>query len=125
MPARRHLLEAAAASRGAEERHGPGRRTRSGSEWLVRGAEPFPARPVASRLSRVGTEPPGSELSRAEPRKEPSAAEQASFLFLYFSKTFFTEIYFQFHNLQFCTPTVRQGAAGGLPPGRMAAGTYM
>ena len=36
----------------------------------------------------------------------------ASFLFLYFSKPFFTEIYFQFHNLQFYTPTARQGAAG-------------
>ena len=27
--------------------------------------------------------------------------------FLYFLKLFFTEIYFQFHNLQFCTPTAR------------------
>jgi len=38
------------------------------------------------------------------------------FLFLYFLKTFFIEIYFWFHNLQFYTPTARQGAA---------AGTYM
>ena len=35
------------------------------------------------------------------------------FLFLYFSKTFFTEIYFQYHNLQFCTPTARQGGGRG------------
>jgi len=39
--------------------------------------------------------------------------QQASFLFLYFSKTFFTEIYFQYHNLQFCTPTARQGGGRG------------
>ena len=31
----------------------------------------------------------------------------AFFLFLYFLKSFFTEIYFRFHNLQFCTPTAR------------------
>jgi len=37
----------------------------------------------------------------------------APFLFLYFSKTFFTEIYFQYHNLQFCTPTARQGGGRG------------
>ena len=53
------------------------------------------------------------------------ARAKAPFLFLYFSKTFFTEIYFQFYNLQFCTPTALRGAAGGLPPGRGAAGTYM
>jgi len=33
----------------------------------------------------------------------------AAFLFLYFLKMFFTEIYFRFHILQFCTPTARQG----------------
>ena len=38
----------------------------------------------------------------------------SSFLFLYFSKTFFTEIYFQFHNLQFYTPTARQGGGRDL-----------
>ena len=32
----------------------------------------------------------------------------AAFLFLYFLKTFFIEIYFQFHILQFYTPTARQ-----------------
>ena len=68
----------------------------------------------------------------------------ASFLFLYFSKIFFTEIYFRFHNLQFYTPTARQGGgsdlyvnknnfylrvgrwrelAAPLPPGRGAAGS--
>ena len=31
----------------------------------------------------------------------------AAFLFLYFLKSFFTEIYFRFHNLQCCTPTAR------------------
>jgi len=31
---------------------------------------------------------------------------QAFFIFLYFSKSFFTEIYFRFHNLQVYTPTV-------------------
>ena len=40
-------------------------------------------------------------------------APPAPFLFLYFSKTFFTEIYFQYHNLQFCTPTARQGGGRG------------
>ena len=33
--------------------------------------------------------------------------------FLYFSKTFFIEIYFQYHILQFCTPTARQGGGRG------------
>ena len=37
----------------------------------------------------------------------------ASFLFLYFSKIFFTEIYFQFHNLQFYTHIARQGGGRG------------
>ena len=37
----------------------------------------------------------------------------APFLFLYFSKTFFIEIYFQYHILQFCTPTARQGGGRG------------
>jgi len=37
-----------------------------------------------------------------------------SFLFLYFLKTFFTEIYFQFHNLQFYISTVRQGGGRGV-----------
>ena len=45
----------------------------------------------------------------------------ASFLFLYFSKTFFTEIYFQFHNLQFYTPTARQGGGRG-PAARQEGG---
>ena len=67
------------------------------------------------------------------------------FYFYIFRKHFFTEIYFQYHNLQFCTPTARQGlickfkkiylrgsswrepaapcrAAGPLPPLHWAAG---
>ena len=39
-------------------------------------------------------------------------SDRGAFLFLYFLKTFFTEIYFRFHILQFYTPTARQGAAG-------------
>ena len=52
----------------------------------------------------------------------------ALFLFLYFLKLFFTEIYFRFHNLQVYTPTARQGGGRGvaapipLLPGRGAAG---
>ena len=48
----------------------------------------------------------------------------ASFLFLYFSKIFFTEIYFQFHNLQFYTPPARRGRQGAcrLAGGRQGAG---
>ena len=42
------------------------------------------------------------------------------FLFLYFSKLFFTEIYFRFHNLQFCTPTAR--LRGGQPPAALLPG---
>ena len=38
----------------------------------------------------------------------------AAFLFLYFLKTFFTEIYFRFHILQFYTPTARQGGGRDL-----------
>ena len=48
-----------------------------------------------------------------------------AFLFLYFSKTFFTEIYFRFHNLQFYTPTARQGGGKGPAARQGAAGTYM
>ena len=42
-------------------------------------------------------------------RRYPISTAEASgvFLFLYFSKSFFIEIYFRFHNLQFCTPTAR------------------
>ena len=40
-------------------------------------------------------------------------AQIASFLILYFSKIFFIEIYFQFHNLQFYTPPARQGGGRG------------
>ena len=41
-------------------------------------------------------------------------------VFLYFSKSFFTEIYFRFHNLQFCTPTAR--LRGGRPPAALLPG---
>ena len=64
----------------------------------------------------------------------------AAFLFLYFLKMFFTEIYFRFHILQFYTPTAQQGGGrdlhvnkynffyaeapgGSLPPGGGAAGS--
>ena len=39
--------------------------------------------------------------------------DRGFFYFYIFLKIFFTEIYFRFHNLQFYTPTARQGAAGG------------
>ena len=55
------------------------------------------------------------------PRGRASLFRSASFLFLYFSKVFFTEIYFQFHNLQFCTPTARQGGGRG-PAARQEGG---
>jgi len=35
------------------------------------------------------------------------------FYFYIFQKHFFTEIYFQYHNLQLCTPTARQGGGRG------------
>ena len=44
----------------------------------------------------------------------------ASFLFLYFLKSFFTKIYFWFHNLQFCTPTAR--LRGGRHPAALLPG---
>ena len=40
--------------------------------------------------------------------------------FIYFSKSFFTEIYFRFHNLQFCTPTA--WLRGGRPPTALLPG---
>ena len=40
----------------------------------------------------------------------------AFFLFLYFSKSFFKEIYFRFHNLQIYTPTARLRGGRPLPP---------
>ena len=53
---------------------------------------------------------PNLRLYSGPGRRPRSPATSTSFLFLYFSKTFFIEIYFQYHNLQFCTPTTRQGA---------------
>ena len=49
----------------------------------------------------------------ADPEMQGVGGQRAPFLFLYFSKTFFTEIYFQYHILQFCTPTARQGGGRG------------
>ena len=51
----------------------------------------------------------GRSWAGAHGSKGPTG--EAAFLFLYFLKIFFTEIYFRFHNLQFYTPTARQGAA--------------
>ena len=45
------------------------------------------------------------------------------FLFLYFSKLFFTEIYFRFHNLQIYTPTARRRGGRPLPPYCRVVGT--
>ena len=47
------------------------------------------------------------------------------FLFLYFLKMFFTEIYFWFHNLQLYAPTTRQGGGRGPPPRCGVVGTDM
>ena len=68
-----------------------------------------------------------SELLQ-RPKWAASQAQAAFFLFLYFLKTIFIEIYFWFHNLQFYTPTARQG--GGRGPAAHATpcrvvGTYM
>ena len=63
-------------------------------------------------------------INRAITRPQPVRRMQvpgASFYFLYFSKTFFIKIYFQFHNLQFCTPTARQGGGRG-PAARQEGG---
>ena len=58
-------------------------------------------RPIASR--------PVSIISQWAVPSRPSVF----FSFLYFSKSFFTEIYFRFHNLQVCTPTARQEGRQG------------
>jgi len=52
--------------------------------------------------------------------------QTGGFFIFIFLKTFFTEIYFQFHILQFYTPTARQGGGSDLhvnKPGRGAAGS--
>ena len=54
-------------------------------------------------------------------KKKGKGTVRASFLFLYFLKIFFTEIYFQFHNLQSYTPTARQGGGRG-PTARQVGG---
>ena len=63
--------------------------------------------------------------TQLEGQPSPAAAHfplpgSASFLFLYFLKSFFTEIYFRFHNLQFCTPTA--GRRGGYPAANWRGG---
>ena len=60
------------------------------------------------------------EARRVEPvwKMDFVARRWAAFLFLYFLKIFFTEIYFRFHILQFYTPR-------GLLTSREAAWTYM
>ena len=50
-----------------------------------------------------------------------SARPPAFFLFLYFLKIFFTEIYFWVHNLQIYTPIARQGGGKG-PTARLRGG---
>jgi len=52
---------------------------------------------------------------------DPMEINRASFLFLYFFKLFDTEIYFRFHNLQFCTPTARL-RGGRLPAANWRGG---
>ena len=52
----------------------------------------------------------------------------AFFIFLYFSKSFFIEIYFRFQNLQVYTSAARQGAyrpSAGRPAPYRAVGAYM
>ena len=75
------------------------------SSCLLSPTWPAPSRDSSSRSPDQAEHPSG--------RPSCWAACGASFLFLYFSKTFFTEIYFQFHNLQFYTPTARQGGGRG------------
>ena len=66
---------------------------------------------ILAQISSGGFGPNGRERKRWQAWKAAdyqSGAAWAPFLFLYFLKTFFTEIYFRFHILQFYT----------LPPGR-------
>ena len=87
---------------------------------------------VAAPVARLGLVvracvqcPPPQRLTTATRRDSNCSSpgvcarrKEAFFIFLYFSKLFFTEIYFRFHNLQVCTPTARQGPAAPLPGGR-------
>jgi len=79
-----------------ESTSGPGRVTR-----------PIGARPAST---------PGTRGTAGHPAQpgEP----MGRFLFLYFLKLFFTEIYFWFYNLQLCTPTAGRPAPCRLPGGR-------
>ena len=55
-----------------------------------------------------------SGCKKGKSRPTSGGGSGRAFLFLYFLKTFFTEIYFRFHILQFCTPTARQGGGRDL-----------
>ena len=90
------------ASRAWQTKRAPGR-------WMIFGAGPMQTRPM------IGLQ----DVNEWAPRKEGSSA--AFFLFLYFLKTFFTKIYFWFHNLQFYTPTARQRGGRG-PTARLRGG---
>ena len=60
---------------------------------------------------------------RRKPSYGPSwmSRLRGSFLFLYFSKTFFTEIYFRFHNLRFLYPYRPAGGRQAPPPRKIIA----
>ena len=110
---------------GREERAPPGQRT-----WPLAGRRGWPAwsrQPSSWRApaARGGWRGPSGHgrPARLEPAArqatQPSQVSQwGVFLFLYFSKSFFTEIYFWFYNLQLCTPTAGRPAPCRLPGGR-------
>ena len=65
----------------------------------------------------------GHRRAAAGHAKGRALRREAFFLFLYFSKLFFTEIYFRFHNLQVYTPTAQQGGGRG-PTARLRGGRH-
>ena len=67
---------------------------------LLKRGRPYSDRWICRGVAAAG-------LGSAQKKRFELAGKRASFLFLYFLKSFFTEIYFRFHNLQFCTPTAR------------------
>jgi hypothetical protein len=88
---------------------------RKGSAALPQPDESAGAAPSNGRSPRLP--PLGLEPERS---LAPQDELLGVFIYIYFSKSFFTEIYFQFHNLQFCTPTVR--LRGGRPPTALLPG---
>ena len=70
--------------------------------WVIK-----PSGPELAHVGSAGAREKQSQAHGKDPGG-PMLLFKASFLFLYFSKKIFTEIYF----LQFYTPTARQGAAG-------------